>query len=106
MSFAATTELFEASRLTHPTDGELSQYIATFRWLREGTTFSMTSHNRTIPAISKSEFVIVPVGFWALTRLDRMLSGHSIRKIVGMQGWSSPMITPPTPWLEASQMPT
>jgi hypothetical protein len=62
----------------------------------------MTSHSRRIPAISKSEFVIHPVGLVLEWMFDVMSKGHCQRKTVGMHSARSPMTTPPTLWLEAS----
>ena len=102
---SAISDLREASRFVHPTAGELSLNSATRFSCNGWHTASITNHRMRTPAISKSELVIVPLGF----ENDRTLSvtsfGHSQQKTVGMHGDVSPTTTPPTPWLDASTIP-
>ena len=63
---------------------------------------SIMSHSRTRPARSRSEFVIVPFGVASEITLAVMSGGHCNRNTIGGHSDSSPMMTPPTPWLEAS----
>jgi hypothetical protein len=59
----ATLDLDELSLLVQLTVGVLSHHAATWTW-RSATTCSRTRKCNSMPAISRSEFVIVPVGFW------------------------------------------
>ena len=59
-----------------------------------------------MPAISKSEFVIVPSGFWKEITLAWMSAGHSTRQTIGERYREPDSHTPPAPNLEASQYPT
>ncbi len=104
---SAITDLQDASLVTHDaTVGELSLKRGTRFSCRESQTPSITSHRRSIPAISRSELVMLPVGF-ANDFMSALISGgHSQRNTVGTHVESSPTTTPPTPWLEASTMPT
>ena len=76
-SCAAMRECREASRFTQPTVGSLSLNTATLRSRRSPQTASITSHVNSSPAISKSEFVMVPRGFWSEISSFLMYSGHS-----------------------------
>jgi hypothetical protein len=58
-----------------------------------------------MPAISKSEFVIVPLGFWKEITLVLMSTGHSTRHTIGERYREPESHTPPAPNLEASQYP-
>jgi hypothetical protein len=60
MMCADTIDLRVARHQTHPTVGELLLNNATLFSRRVPHTDSMTSHKRSNPAISRSEFVIVP----------------------------------------------
>ena len=103
---SAITDLRDASLVTHATVDELSLKRATHFSCTESQTPSITSHRRSIPAISRSELVMLPVGF-ANNFMSALISGgHSQRNTVGTHVESSPTTTPPTPWLEASTMPT
>ena len=91
--------------MTQLTDGELSLKSAMCLWQRSFAVPSMHSQRRRYPAISRSEFVILPLGLSKDTTSFRISSGHCKRNTVGGISESSPMTTPPTPWLEASTMP-
>ena len=104
-SWIATLECLAARRCTQWTVGELSLNNATCAFFNTGQTVSMTSHNIRRPAISRSEFVMVPRGFLSVTMLDVMSSGHWRQKTVGVTPLFSPRITPPRPDPEASVMP-
>jgi len=91
----ATRDCLEARRLTQPIDGELSPSIAMcFSW-RGLHTPSIVSHNSNRPAISRSEFVMVPLGFSNDTNCEQMSSGHCHQKTVGVHADSLPNTTPP-----------
>ncbi len=100
---SATKDHLEARRVTHPMVGELSLNSVT-RFSRRGPhTSSIASHSMRSPANSRSEFMMVPFGFSRDTTLvQRIFSGHCHRKTVGVHADSSPKITPPMPWLDAS----
>ncbi len=85
---SATMDFREAKRVTHDNVGELLLNSAAHFSCSGWQTFSITSQSRRMPAISKSELVMPPVGLEAERKA------------------SSPMTTPPTPWLEASTFPT
>ena len=106
MRCLATRDCLEARRLTQLIDGELSPNIATrFSW-RGPQTPSIGSHNSRSHAISRSEFVMVPSAFSLDINCVRMSSGHCYQNTVGVQAESSSNTTPPTPWLDASTIPT
>ena len=105
-SWEATLDPLAAIQRTQCTVGELSLKSATCAPGWKLHTFSMTSHNNSSPAISRSEFVMDPVGFVAETRACLMSSGHSRRNTVGVHGHPSPMTIPHTPCLGASLTPT
>ncbi len=87
----------DANRITQDTKGELSLNRAT-RFSKSGSQTSyMTSQSRSTPAISKSEFVIHPVGLDVERTFDVISNGHFQRNTVGRQGVRSPITTPPTP---------
>jgi hypothetical protein len=96
----------DASRVTQETVGELSLKMATCFSASGWHTSSMTSQSSRTPAISKSEFIIHPVGLALERTFDVMSEGHFRQNTVGRQCAHSPMITPPTPWLKASTIPT
>jgi hypothetical protein len=87
----------DASFVVHPIDGELSLSKVIRFSSRGPQTSSMVSHRRIMPAISKSEFVMFPPGLFAVFMSLATSSGHCHQKIVGTQGDSSPMTTPPAP---------
>ena len=97
---------WDAIHCTHPTVGLLLQNIATLLSVRVSHTCSIISHNRTSPTSSRSAFVSFPVGFESVFTLAVISGGHQRRNTVGGQSNSSPMMTLPTPWLEASTTPT
>jgi hypothetical protein len=66
---------------------------------------SIMSHSSTRPASSRSEFVIVPFGLASDFTLAVMSGGHCSLNTVGRHYYSSPMMTLPTPWLDASTTP-
>ena len=96
-SCAATRDFLEAIFVTQLTVGELSLNKATCLCAKSGVTPSKQSHNRSNPAISRSELLIRPRGFSKETRSAEILAGHCRRNTVGRTGNSSPTITPPTP---------
>jgi hypothetical protein len=69
-------------------------------------TPSITSHSKRSPAISKSEFDIVPTGLRRVLMFAVTSSDHCHRNTVGVHDLSSPIITPPMPWPDASTIPT
>ena len=73
---------------------------------RESQTPSITSHRKSIPAISRSKLVMLPVGFVNDFMSALISGGHSQRNTVGTHVKSLLTMTPLTPWLEASTMPT
>jgi hypothetical protein len=101
----ATLDREELSLLVQLTVGVLSHHAATWTW-RSATTCSRTRKCNSMQAILRSEFVIVPVGFWKETTLAWMLGGHSIRQTIGESRNFPDSHTPPAPSLEASQYPT
>ena len=102
---STTVERFEASFVAHPIVGELLLNRVRRFSSRGPQTSSMASHRRTRPAISKSKFVMRPSGLVAVLMSLVTSGGHFHRKIVGTQGDSSPITTPPAPWPEASTKP-
>jgi hypothetical protein len=96
----------EAMRCTQLTEGLLSLNSATLFSTRLVHTCSIMSHNRRRPAISRSEFVIVPPVFFSDIIAAVISGGHWNRNTVGQHSESSPRITPPAPKLDASHMPT
>ena len=105
ISCMATFECLAAKRWIQWTVGELSLKSATWASVSVGHTSSMTSHNNSRPASSRSEFVNVPVGLALEMMLAEMSGGHRNLNTVGGTDLFSPMITPPTPWLDASFTP-
>jgi hypothetical protein len=67
---------------------------------------SITNHRIVSPASSKSKLVILPVGFDLEITSSDISGGHLRQKTVGEHSDNSPIITPPTPWLDASTTPT
>ena len=66
---------------------------------------SIMSHSRTRPASLRSEFVIGPFGLALEITLAVMSGGHCNLNTVGRHSDSSPMMTPPPPWRDASTTP-
>ena len=95
---AATTEFFEVIFVTQDTVGELSSNRARCFESSDGTIMRMTSRSKNMPAISKSEFVIRPAGFFVEITSARTSSGHSYRKTVGWTASFSPTTIPPDPF--------
>jgi hypothetical protein len=104
-SWAAIRDFLDAILVTQLTVGELSLNRATCLWASYGAIPSRHNHKSSSPAISKSEFEMEPVMLSKETSLLAMLVGHCRRKTVGGKPESSPRITPPTPWLDASTIP-
>jgi hypothetical protein len=97
---------FDASQSTQHTVGEfLSLNRAVCFSTRLPHTCSIVTNRKSKPAISKSEFDIVPSLFNGDTKDSRILSGHANQKTAGGHADSLPCMTPPTPWLNASLMP-
>ena len=103
-SWAATRDVRDAIFVTQLTDGELSLNKAMCLWARSGAIPSRHSQRSRYPAISRSELVIFPLGLSIEISSFVMSGGHCNRKTVGGRSKSSPMTTPPAPWLEASTM--
>ncbi len=70
MSCVATVELCDARWMTQVTVGMLLLKSAKFASFRLHTTSSMMSRSSNSPAISRSEFVIIPLRFDADLTLD------------------------------------
>jgi hypothetical protein len=94
---SATNDHWDASRVAQLTVGDLSLNSVIHFLQRSGHTPLMTSHRITNPAISRLEFMIVPVQFNNETMFCFMLSGHSHQKTTGVHADSSPTMTLPTP---------
>ena len=103
---SATMDCFDASLFIQLIDGVLSPNNAIVFSVRSPPTPSITNHAITIPAISRSEFVILPPGFSAVFTSRVISIGHCHLKTVGTHLEFSPKTTPPTPWLDASTIPT
>jgi hypothetical protein len=78
----ATLDREELSLLVQLTVGVLSHHAVTWTW-QSATTCSRTRKCNSMPAISRSEFVIVLIGFWKEATLAWMSGGHSIRQTIG-----------------------
>ena len=104
-SGAATRDVRDAIFVTQLTDGELSLNEAMCLWARLVAVPSRHSQRSRYPAILRSELVIFPLGLSTEIRSFVMSGGHCNQKTIGGNSESSPMTTPPTPWLEASTMP-
>ncbi len=96
----------QAMHSTQLTVGLLLLNRATHFFVRVPQTCSIMSHRMTSPASSRSELVNDPFGLLSKTTLAVMSGGHWSLKTVGGHSASSPMIMPPTPWLDASTTPT
>ena len=105
ISCSATRLERHAIRSTQLTVGLLSLKSAMRFSVRIPHTCSIMSHRSTRPASSRSEFVIVPFGLASDFTLAVMSGGHCSLNTVGRHSDSSPMMTPPTPWLDASTTP-
>ena len=104
-SSPATVDCLDARQETQLTVGVLLLKSATCFSFRGGHTFSMTSHNMRISAISRSELVMVPDGFSLVWR-DALISfSHWYKKNMGGHDEFSPNTTSPTPWPDTSYTP-
>ena len=101
-----TNNLQEAKRVVHPTAGKLSLKSATHFFCSGWHTASITSQRMRTPAISKSELVMVPVGFENNRTLSVTSCGHSQQNTVGIHSEVLPITTPPIPWFNALIIPT
>jgi len=99
---AAVVALDARSCDVHVTIGVLLQPDATCVCCRFAT-FSSTSQCMSSPAISRSEFVIVPVGFFWDTSLVCIECGNLMRHMIGGRLRFSPNHTPPVPSLDVLQ---
>ena len=106
ISCSATRLEQHAIHCTQLTVGLLLLKIVTHFSASEPQTCSIMSQRMTRPASLMSKFVIVPFGFESDTTLAVMFGGHCSRDTVGGHSKSLPIMTPPTPWLEASTTPT
>ncbi len=105
ISWSATRLERHAIRSTQLTVG-LLLLNKTMRFSARGPhTCSIMSHSSTRPASSRSEFVIVPFGLASDFTLAVMSGGHCNLNTVRRHSDSSPMMTPPTPWLDALTTP-
>ena len=102
---SATSDLREARHFVNPTAGELSLKSATRFPCKGWHTATITNQRMRTPAISRSEMVMVPIGFENNRTLVVTSCGPSQRKTVGMHCDVLPITTPPTPWLDASTIP-
>ncbi len=105
-SFAAIHNFLDAIFSTQLIVGKLSLNRATCLCAMLQTMASIQSHSNSRPAISRSELVIEPCGLSDDTKLAAMSLGYSRQKTVGGIPESSPITMPPTPWLDASTIPT
>ena len=103
---SATRDCLDANLSIQLIDGVLSPSSDIDFSFKSPPTSSITIHANSIPAISRSELVILPLGFVRDFTSFVMSSGHCHRKTVGIHLDPSPNTTPPTPWLDASTMPT
>ena len=104
-SSAAGRERFDAILSTQDTDGLLSLRSRMCLCFKSRTMCSTISQRNTRPAISRSEFVILPSGFCSVWSWGVMLAGHLNQKTVGAHPLFMPNTTPPTPSPEASTIP-
>jgi len=104
-SCVATLDLREAKRSTQETVGELSLKRATCASVRSVQTPSIASQSYNRPAISTSEFVMVPFGLLKETMLSVISCGHCTLNTVGGISLHSPTTTPPAPKEDASVIP-
>ncbi len=106
MSCSATRLEQDAMRCTQLTVGLLLLKRATCFLVSGLQTCSITNHTIVSPASSKSELVILPVGFDLEITSSDISWGHLRQKTVGEHSDNSPIITPPTLWLDALTTPT
>jgi hypothetical protein len=105
MSCSATRLERHAMCCTQLIEGLLSLKRATCFSLSGPHTCSI-SHKMTSPANSGSKFVIFPFGFESKIKSANMSGGHLRQKTVCLHSDNSPIMTPPTPWLDAWTTPT
>ena len=67
-SFAATIDFAELSLFAHATAAVLSQKMPTWQKASAFSKYSRTSHERMMPASSRSLIVMVPVGVLKVTK--------------------------------------
>ena len=106
ISCIATLECLDASQSTQWTVRELLLNKAMCAPSNDGYTSSMTSHKSNKLAISKSELVMVPVGFVVDIMLFQISLGHWRQKTVGGTALFSPIMIPLMPCIDASFIPT
>ncbi len=97
MRCSATTDLWDARRVTQLTVGELSLNNVMHFSLRSGHTPSITIQSKTKPAIIRLEFVILPTGFETELMSRLMSLSHSQWKTTGVHADCSPNTTLPVP---------
>jgi hypothetical protein len=105
ISCSATTDRLDANRVTKLTVGELSLNKVTRFSRRLSQTPSIASQSITSPAISKLEFVSLPVGLVEDTMSCFMSSGHSQWNTTGVHAVFSPSTNSPAPCPDASTIP-
>ena len=105
--FAAKGETLVRNLYIHVTAEMLSHQIAGLVCLSSiiGAAFSSASQCMSIPKSSRSEIVILPVGFELVHSCVRTASGHSKNHTNGSSFLVPLNHTPPTPHLEASTRP-
>ncbi len=105
MSCFATRLERDAMRCTQLMVGLLLLKWATRFLVSRPQTCSITNHRIVSPASSKSKLVTLPVGFDLEITSSDISGGHLRQKTVGEHSDNSPIITPLTPWLDASSTP-
>ena len=81
---AAIFELFADMRLIHPMVDKLLLNSPVCASLKSTRAYSITSHNDSSPAHSRSEFVIVLLGFGLEIKLSVMSDGQIRQKTAGL----------------------
>ncbi len=104
-SCSVTSDRLDASQVNQLTVGEFSPNNVICFSQKLGHTPSMTSHSINNPAIFRLEFVSLPVGLVNTMMSCLMSTGHSHLNTTGVHADSSPNMTAPTPWPDASTMP-
>ena len=103
----AMIDLEDRSLSVHATVGVLSQKMPTWQyWSECGAMCSSTSQAKRTPAISRSEFVILPLGFDVDTRFLMMSGGKAILQTIGFMCEEPLNHTLPAPKAHASTYPT
>ncbi len=103
--FAATIECRDDKHVTQLTVGVLLLNNVIICSRKSHTISSMTRSTRSSPAISKSEFVIVPFGLLSDFTFLVMSSGHCKRTTMEGHSLFSPSMTPLNPNDDASHIP-